>query len=119
MARIDNFGDKIHKFTVEDHSNGAIASAKVRREKSLMKAKMQEYLKMKDDDGIPYIDKICIGMIKGAIDKNVGGNVANYKAILETIGENQEEEVKEAPTINLNIIDNSNLEKVMYESRDK
>ena len=42
------------------------------------------------------------------------GNSANYKTILETTGE-IEGNSSETPSVQINIVDNNNLEKVLYD----
>ena len=54
-----------------------------------------------------------LGLIKGAVD----GKAENYKTIVQLLGELQEH-VNETPSLNINIVDNSNLEKVLYESEE-
>lgn len=91
---------------------GGIASGKVRQEKATMKKTLIAMLEEIGDkeNGLTYKQLATLGLLKGAIL----GNSANYKTILETIGE-LEGQVGETPSININIVDNSNLEKVMYD----
>jgi hypothetical protein len=63
----------------------------------------------KNNKGITYRDLATLGLIKGAIN----GKAENFKAILSLLGEMEEKH--ETPSININVIDNSKLEKVMYE----
>ena len=56
-------------------------------------------------------ERVTLGLIKGAID----GRAENYKVILETLGELKPEENVGTPNVSINIIDNSALEKAMYE----
>ena len=92
---------------------GGIASGKVRQEKATMKKTLIAMLEEIGDkeNGLTYKQLATLGLLKGAIL----GNSANYKTILETIGE-LEGQVGETPSININIVDNSNLEKVMYDN---
>ena len=91
---------------------GGIRSGEVRREKATMKATLEMLLNEKNNKGITYRDLATLGLIKGAIN----GNAQNYKVILETLGELLESESKEAPILNINVIDNSHLEKDLYEA---
>lgn len=91
---------------------GGIASGEVRREKATMKKALEMLLNEKNNKGITYRDLATLGLIKGAIN----GNAQNYKVILETLGELLESESKEAPILNINVIDNSHLEKDLYEA---
>lgn len=103
----------------QDSRKGGIASGEARREKATMKKTLEMLLDQvanieDNEDNLTYRQMATIGLLKGAIL----GNSANYKTILETIGELQEED-KETPTVNINIVDNSGLEKVLYENNDK
>jgi hypothetical protein len=53
-----------------------------------------------------------LGLWSGAVQ----GNATNYKTLMEANEEIQTE--TETPNININIVDNSNLEKIMYEDNN-
>ena len=54
-----------------------------------------------------------LGLIKGARQ----GNASNYRTILETLGELVDGETSAAtPTLKVELVDNSNLEKALYEA---
>ena len=94
---------------------GGIRSGEVRREKATMRKTLEMMLdEVADIEGnenkLTYKQLATIGLLKGAIK----GDNANYKTILEVIGE-MEEQQAETPTVNINIVDNSNLEGVMYD----
>lgn len=98
---------------------GGKASGESRRLKKTMKMALMELLQeeAKDKNGKPtgktYQELANLGLLKGAMK----GNAQNYRVLLETIGELlPQEEIKNTPTININVTDNSNLEKVMYEN---
>lgn len=91
---------------------GGIRSGEVRREKATMKAALEMLLDSKNNKGITYRELATLGLIQGAVK----GNAQNYKVILETLGELLESESKEAPILNINVIDNSHLEKDLYEA---
>lgn len=93
---------------------GGIASGKVRQEKATMKKTLEMMLEEIGDkeSGLTNKQLATLGLIKGAIL----GNSANYKTILETIGELEEH--NETPNVQINIVDNSNLEKALYENND-
>ena len=98
---------------------GGIRSGEVRREKATMRKTLEMMLdEVADIEGnenkLTYKQLATIGLLKGAIR----GDNANYKTILEVIGEMQEEN-NETPSVQINIVDNSNLEGVMYEDTDK
>lgn len=100
--------------TREQHSadsrKGGIASGESRRKKATMKATLEMLLNEKNSKGKTYRELTTLGLIKGAVD----GKAENYKTIVQLLGELQEQ-VIEAPSLNINIVDNSNLEKVLYE----
>lgn len=98
---------------------GGIRSGEVRREKATMRKTLEMMLdEVADIEGnenkLTYKQLATIGLLKGAIR----GDNANYKTILEVIGEMQEQN-NETPSVQINIVDNSNLEGVMYEDTDK
>ena len=96
---------------------GGIASGIVRKEKATMKKTLEmlvdEIAKIEgNEDKLTYKQLATLGLIKGAID----GKADNYKTMLEVLGELQQD--NNTPEISINIIDNSNLEKTMYEGDD-
>ena len=98
---------------------GGIASGKARQEKATMKKTLElmleEVAKIEgNDDNLTYKQLATLGLLKGAIL----GNSTNYKTILETIGEINGE-TNETPAVQINIVDNNNLEKVLYEDNHK
>lgn len=100
--------------TREQHSadsrKGGIRSGEVRREKATMKATLEMLLNEKNNKGKTYRELTTLGLIEGAVD----GKAENYKTIVQLLGELQEQ-INEAPSLNINIVDNSNLEKALYE----
>lgn len=99
----------------EDSRKAGIRSGEVRREKATMRKTLEMLLdEVADIEGnenkLTYKQLATIGLLKGAIR----GDNANYKTILEVIGEMQEQN-NETPSVQINIVDNSNLEGVMYE----
>ena len=95
---------------------GGVASGKARREKKTMRETLKEMLEEVADiegnkNGLTYKQLATLGLIKGSIL----GNSANYKTIMETIGE-LEVEANNTPTVKIEISDNSKLEGVMYEA---
>ena len=90
---------------------GGIASGEARREKATMKKTLEMLLDEKNNKGITYRELTTLGLIKGATE----GKAENYKTILQLLGE-LEEQHSETPTVSINIVDNSELEKVLYEN---
>ena len=95
---------------------GGIASGKARREKKTMRETLEMMLEeVADIEGnknkLTYKQLATLGLLKGAVQ----GNNANYKTILETIGELQEGQTTTTPTLKVEIVDNNKLDGVMYE----
>lgn len=115
MANIQNLRPSEYKLSQEEAKKGGIRSGEVRREKATMRKTLEMMLDEVADiegnpNGLTYKQLATIGLLKGAIR----GDNANYKTILETIGELQEQN-NETPTVQINIVDNSDLEKSLYE----
>ena len=124
MAKEDNlipFNKMSQSKRSEIARKGAIASNKVQKEKKTFKMALKELLEeevMKDGKptGKTYQDLVNIGLVKGAMK----GNAINYKTILETIGELETEKTEvSVPTIKLEVVDNSNLESVLYDNKEE
>lgn len=108
---------------------GGIKSGEVRREKATFKNAIKWLIEsdIKIDKGNLYesfkksgidISKLnttqlaTLGLWSGAVQ----GNATNYKTLMEANEEIQTD--TETPNININIVDNSNLEKIMYEDNN-
>lgn len=96
---------------------GGIRSGEVRREKATMKKVLEMMLNTTNQDGETYQHEVTLGLIANAIDKTKGGSPEAYKTILSVLGELQEQ-TNDTPSLNITITDNSNLEKVLYESEE-
>ena len=88
---------------------GQKASTEARNYLKEQVAILKRLLDEKDKDGNTYGENINLGLIKGAKD----GKAENYKTIMEYLSGNSNN--NDTPTVNINIVDNSNLEKAMYE----
>ena len=115
MANAQNLRVPTSSEARKNGRKGGIRSGEVRRERAMMKQELEAMLKEKADDNITYKNKVTLGLLANAIDKTKGGSPEAYKTILAVLGELKEEEKIEAPSLNINIIDNSNLEKALYE----
>ena len=92
---------------------GGIRSGEVRKEKATMKATLEMLLNETNKNGKTYRELATLGLLKGAIK----GNASNYKTILETLGELiTDNNSMTSPTIKIELVDNSNLEKTLYEA---
>lgn len=123
----DNLKPGEYKLTLEEQKKGGIASGKARQEKATFKKAIKwlvesdikitngDILKTFKESGIDISNLnttqlATIGLWFGAVQ----GNATNYKTLMEA---NEEIETQtETPSININVVDNSNLEKVMYDS---
>ena len=112
MGGILKHGNEAHKLTTEELRQGGIRSGEVRRENATMRKALEMLLDEKNNKGKSYRDLATLGLIKGAID----GKAENYKVIVQLLGELQEE--KETPSVEIKIVDNSNLEASMYEDNN-
>lgn len=110
MANEQNLRPSEYKLSQEEAKRGGIRSGEVRREKATMKKTLEMLLNEKNNKGKTYRELTTLGLIKGAVD----GKAENYKTIVQLLGELQEQS-NETPSLNINIVDNSNLEKVLYE----
>ena len=111
MANEQNLKPQAHVLTLEEQKAGGKASGKARREKATMKAELEKLLDEKSKKGKTYRELATLGLLKGAIQ----GKADNYKTILTVLGELLDEEAKDTPSVQINIVDNSNLEKTLYE----
>ena len=110
MANVLNNGNPQHELTVEEQRLAGIRSGEVRREKATMKKTLEMLLESKNNKGVSYRELSTLGLIKGATQ----GKAENYKLMLSLLGE-LVETTGETPQVNINIVDNSNLEKALYE----
>lgn len=99
---------------VEIARKGGIASGEARRQKATFRKTLESILDEKGKNGKTYREMIMLGQIKGAID----GKAENFKTLLALTGELQDS-VSETPSIEIKVVDNSNLEKVMYEDSNE
>ncbi len=112
MANEENLRPGEYKLSVEEAKKGGINSGKARREKATMRKTLEMLLEEKNSKGKTYKELATLGLLKGAIN----GNASNYRTILETLGELTSEGSGVAtPTLKIEVSDNSNLEKVLYE----
>ena len=126
MAGKDNLVPLTTEKAREIGKKGGIRSGEVKREKASFKNAIKWLIEsdIKIDKGNLYesfkksgidISKLnttqlaTLGLWSGAVQ----GNATNYKTLMEANEEIQTE--TETPNININIVDNSNLEKIMYE----
>ena len=125
----DNLIPQAHVLTVEEASKGGKNSGEVRQEKATFKKAIkwlvESDIKIRDGDiletfknsgidisNLNTTQLATLGLWYGAVQ----GNATNYKTLMEA---NEEIEANnETPSIEIKIVDNSNLEKVMYENNN-
>lgn len=117
MANEENLVSLADRTTEEKREiaiKGGIASGKVRKEKATMKKVLMDMLEEVADKekNLTYKQLATLGLLKGAIQ----GNATNYKTILETTGEI--ESTSSTPEVTIKVVDNTELEKVMYEEEN-
>lgn len=108
----DNLIPGGHKLTLEEQKMGGIASGEARRQKATMKATLEMLLNETNKNGKTYRELATLGLLKGAIN----GKADNYKMIMDVLGELQQEQV-ETPKLQIEIVNNEDLEKALYEDK--
>ena len=111
MANAQNLKVPTSSEAREIGRKGGIASGKARREKKTMRETLEMLLEMETKTGRTNREEITIGLINGAKK----GNATNYRTVLETLGELQVSSEFNTPIVEVKVVDNSHLEKVMYE----
>ena len=95
---------------------GNVAGLEARKKRKLMREILEDKLMLTETgEELTYQEKATLGLIKGAID----GKAENYKTILEVLGELGISNGNETPSVSINIIDNSALEKALYDENRK
>lgn len=93
-------------------SMGNKKGAETKRKRRLMREILEDKLDLIEvGEELSYQEKATLGLIKGAIE----GKAENYKTILEVLGELGISNNNETPSVSINIIDNSKLEKALYD----
>ena len=97
---------------------GGIRSGEVRREKATMKKTLEMLLDTRPNieankEGKTFREMATSGLILGACE----GKAENYKVMLQLLGELQEQENSATPKLEISIVNNEGLEKVMYDNK--
>jgi hypothetical protein len=130
MANIDNLRPCEYKLSQEEAKRGGIASGEARRQKKSLreKAKLLMSLSVKDQQDLSKakelglntedIDIEMMNLIHmlNIIKKENFNSVGAFNSIKDLTEEKTD--TNETPQVQINIVDNSNLEKVMYEDND-
>ena len=96
---------------VKNGQKGGIASGKARQEKATMRKTLEMLLNEKNNKGKTYRELSTLGLIKGAVD----GKAENYKIMLQLLGELVETQPNNTPELKIEIVNNEELEKEMYQ----
>ena len=128
MANEQNLRPGEYKLTLDEQKKGGIASGKKRKELASLRKSFQNILNsdIRITKGTIFdtykamgidISKYTLGELAsmGLLFGAVNGNATNFKTMLETNNEVAEEGTI-TPNLKIEIIDNSNLEKTLYET---
>lgn len=92
--------------------NGGIKSGEVRNRRKEQIEILKRLLEEPTKNGKTYGENITLGLIKGAMQ----GKAENYKTIMDYIDDAVNS--TGTPSIEIRVIDNSNLEKAMYDEKN-
>ena len=109
MANNENLRVLTSEEAREIGRKGGIASGKARNYRKEQVENLKKLLDQTNNDGLTYREAMNLGVLKGALD----GKAENFKTIIEYLEDNNQNNT--TPIVEINIVDNSNLEKVMYE----
>lgn len=132
MANEQNLRPSEYKLSQEEAKKGGINSGISRRRKKLLKDQLDLLLSLdiKNQKSKEMLEKLGISpedcdnqmLLNVALfNKALKGNVFAYQTIRDTLGEgiiDTTTDTTNTPEININIVDNSNLEKYMYERKE-
>lgn len=98
---------------------GGINSGIARKQKATLKKTLEQLLDTipkseSNPEGKTFRELTTQGLMIGAIN----GKAENYKLMAQMLGELEEEQTNETPSVTITVVDNSNLEKAMYEEKD-
>ena len=120
-----------HKLTVKEQSMGGKASAEARRQKKSLREKAKLLMSLSIQDQKELLKAKELGLDKDDVDiemmnlihmlniikKENFNSVGAFNTLKDLTDENIE--TSETPNVQINIIDNSNLEKALYEESEK
>ena len=132
MANEQNLRPSEYKLSQEEAKKGGINSGISRRRKKLLKEQLDLLLSLdiKNQKSKEMLEQLGISpedcdnqmLLNVALfNKALKGNVFAYQTIRDTLGEgiiDTTADTTNTPEININIVDNSNLEKYMYERKE-
>lgn len=130
MANIDNLRVLTSEEAREIGSKGGKASVEARRQKKSLREKAKLLMSLSIQDQKELLKAKELGLNTEDVDIEMMNLIhmlniikkENFNSVgaFNTLKELTDEQVEtnEAPSININIVDNSNLEKVMYEENE-
>ena len=130
MANIENLKVPTSEEARINGRKGGIASGKARAEKKSLREKAKLLMSLSIQDQKELLKAQELGLNEEDIDIEMMNLIhmlniikkENFNSVgaFNTLKELTDEQVEtnEAPSININIVDNSNLEKVMYEENE-
>ena len=130
MANIGNLRPCEYKLSQEEAKRGGIASGEARRQKKSLREKAKLLMSLSIQDQEELLKAQELGLNEEDVDiemmnlihmlniikKENFNSVGAFNTLKDLTDE--QSETSEAPSININIVDNSNLEKVMYEEKE-
>ena len=130
MANIDNLRPCEYKLSQEEAKRGGIASGEARRQKKSLREKAKLLMSLSIQDQKELLRAKELGLSEEDVDiemmnlihmlniikKENFNSVGAFNTLKDLTDE--QAETNEAPSININIVDNSDLEKVMYEEKE-
>lgn len=132
MANEQNLRPGEYKLSLDEQKKGGINSGISRRRKKLLKEQLDLLLSLdiKNQKSKEMLEQLGISpedcdnqmLLNVALfNKALKGNVFAYQTIRDTLGEgiiDTTTDTTNTPEININIVDNSGLEKYMYERKE-
>lgn len=130
MANIDNLRPCEYKLSQEEAKRGGIASGEARRQKKSLREKAKLLMSLSIQDQKELLKAQELGLNEDDIDIEMMNLIhmlniikkENFNSVgaFNTLKELTDEQVEtnEAPSININIVDNSDLESIMYEEKE-
>ena len=112
MANEKNLIPQAHVLTLEEQSKGGKASGKARNYRKEQIENLKRLLDQTNDKGVSYRELMNLGILKGALK----GKAENFKAIMDYLDDTIQS--SDTPVVQINIVDNSNLEKAMYSNEE-
>jgi hypothetical protein len=130
VAVILNNGTEQHELTVEEARKGGINSGKARAEKKSLREKAKLLMSLSIQDQKELLKAQELGLNTEDVDIEMMNLIhmlniikkENFNSVgaFNTLKDLTDEQVEqnETPNVQINIVDNSNLEKVMYEENE-